>query len=153
MSWELRLRMQRAALAPVLVLAGRWRGRGEAHGEPVVSELVIRPVLDGTMIEARERTGDHEDICFYRWEVERQQIWVLHLMPGAAREYPVEQTADGLIWVTPPEEPAVEWSVRGAGLRQEVIWPEAGAGAGQPEVWIEYARDEDERGAGGSGAG
>lgn len=142
MSWELRLRLQRAALAPVAAISGRWQGRGQAHGEPVTSALSIRPVLDGTMIEVRERTGEgegaHEDICYYRWEIERQEIRVLHLLPGAIREYPVEQTPEGLIWVTPPEEPAVEWAVRGATLRQEVVWPEAGA----PEVWIDYHRDD-----------
>lgn len=137
--WELRLSLQRAALAPVLGLTGRWQGQGEAHGEPVTSELVIRPILQGTIIEVRERTGEHEDLCFYRWEVERGEIRVLHLMAGSVREYPVEQGPEGLIWVTPPTEPAVEWSLRGAGLRQEVVWPDRETA---PEVWIDYARAE-----------
>lgn len=135
-AWERRIATMRGSLAPLLDLCGLWEGEGEAHGEPIRSRLQIRPAFDATMLELREETGDHQDCCYYRWEPDEGQFRVLHLMPASVREYPVEPTEEGLIWVTPPAEPAVEWLRRGAGLRQEVTWPDSE----KPEVWLDYRR-------------
>lgn len=134
--WDRRIQTMRASIAPLLELCGRWQGEGEAHGEKVSSLLLIQPSFDATMLELREQTGDHQDLCYYRWEPDEGAFRVLHLMPGSVREYPVETTLEGFIWVTPPAEPAVEWLRRGTGLRQEVTWPDAEV----PEVWLEYRR-------------
>lgn len=134
--WDRRLATMRGALAPLMDLCGRWEGQGMAHGEAITSIVVVRPSFDATMLELREETGTHQDLCYYRWEPDDGGFRVLHLMPGSVREYPVEATLEGLVWMTPPAEPAVEWMRRGEGLRQEVMWPDAEA----PEVWLEYRR-------------
>lgn len=134
--WERRLSTMRASLAPLLDLCGHWEGTGEAHGEAITSLLLIQPSFDATMLELREQTGDHQDSCYYRWDPDEGQFRVLHLMPGSVREYPVEPTGEGFIWITPPSEPTVEWIRTGDGLRQEVHWPDAE----EPEVRLNYRR-------------
>ncbi len=139
--WERRLSLMRASLAPFLQLAGRWEGEGQAHGEPIRSVLTVRVSFDATMLELEEQSGEHQDRCYYRYEPDEDRFLVLHLMAGSVREYPVETTIEGLFWVTPPAEPAVEWTIRGAGLRQEVLWPDQEG----TEVQIDYRRVEDAR--------
>ena len=133
--WKQRLSLMRGALAPLAPFLGEWVGEGKAHGESVQSLLRVRPILEGTMIEIQEVTGDYTDLCFYRWEPESGFL-VLHLMAGQGREYPVEPTGTGFVWVTGMQEPAVEWIQQGEEIRQEVLWPEAEA----PEVFVQYRR-------------
>lgn len=137
--WEQQGRLSRAGLAPALVLVGDWVGDGHAHGEPVVATLTVRAVLGGTQIEVWERVGEHEDVCFYRFDAATGQLRVLHLMaPALVAEYPVEASVDGLVWVTPPSTPAVVWSYDplGDALVSEVYWPDQRVA----EVRIRYGR-------------
>lgn len=137
MEWDARVARVRAAVAPARALEGRWRGEGQAHGEPVTCELELRFVLDGSFVEARERTGDHEDLSLYRYDADLQQLRVLHLSPGGlVAEHPVEVQGLSLVWVTPPEHPGVEWRVDGETLVCEVVWP----GQRVAEVRVVYRR-------------
>lgn len=121
--WEKRLQIARDALSPFTPLLGRWLGEGETHGAPTRGEIEVRSVLEGTTIEVRERSGDYEDISFYRWDHESAQLRVLHLSPGQLEDHPVEVLPDGLVWVTGPTAPAVEWRLEGEGFSCYVIWP------------------------------
>jgi hypothetical protein len=137
--WEAHLAQARAAVAPARLLEGTWHGEGHAHGEPVTATLIVRAILDGTVVEARERVGDHEDLSLYRWDADTQQLRVLNVAPGARMEdHPVELLPPAsLLWVTGPMAPAVEWSFDGMNLRSAVTWP----GARAPEVALVYRRD------------
>jgi hypothetical protein len=91
----------------------------------VEGHLVGEAILDGSFVEVRERSPGHEDRCLYRFEVEDGSLRVLHLLAGATlREYPVEATPGGLVWITPPGEPSVEWSFSADELRCDVTWPD-----------------------------
>ncbi len=137
MTWEERLVRTRTALDPVRVLEGEWEGEGQAHGEPVNARMSVRTILEGSMIEVWETVGEHTDLSLYRFEIETGQHHVLHLMAGAMMsEYPVELTLDGLIWITPPSVPAIEWRVDGETLSCDVVWP----GQRVSEVSIRYRR-------------
>ncbi len=122
-TWAAKLQHARQALQPFTPLLGRWEGEGEAHGEPQSGTLDVRLVLDDTSIEVRECSGDYEDRCFYRWEPESASLRVLHLAPGQLEDHPVELTGEGLVWVTGPDAPAVEWRIEGPELVCFVIWP------------------------------
>lgn len=135
--WARRLLLTRAELAPALVLVGDWEGAGQAHGEPITASLRVRPILDGSVIEVWERVGDHEDLSLYRWDPEHKQLRVLHVMAGALiTEHPVEPTPMGIVWITPPSDPAVEWTLEGDTLRCDVVWP----GQRIAEVSVRYRR-------------
>lgn len=138
-SWERRMQLMRASLGPMAPFMGHWEGQGEAHGEIIHSQLHVQPILDGTMLEVREQTGTHTDICYYRWEPDSGGYVVIHLMPGQVNEHAVEPTGNGFIWVTNPQNPAVEWRETLTGIRQEVVWPDSE----NPEVWIDYVRVTD----------
>jgi hypothetical protein len=130
-----------SGIAPAMVLIGDWIGTGQAHGEPITATLKVRSVLSDTQVEVWERVGvgddAHEDVCFYRFDAGSGQIRVLHLMsPAAVAEYAVEVAADGLVWVTPPKSPAVLWTLQGAELVSEVIWPDQRVA----EVKLRYRR-------------
>jgi hypothetical protein len=135
--WEERLARSRAEAARFDALLGRWEGRGTAHGQPTAGSLVVERLLDGSLVGATERTGDHEDRCIYRFEPDNGGFCVLHLMAGAmVREYPVEFTARGFVWITPPGEPAVEWTRTDDGWTCDVVWP----GDQAPEVSMRWTR-------------
>ena len=124
MSWEERLETCRERLAPAMILAGEWTGVGQAHGDPITATLRVRPILNGTALEVWEKVGgDHEDLSIYRFEPDLGQLEVLHLMEGVLAHHPIELTPDGLVWVTPPGQPAVAWSFRGDHVVSEVVWP------------------------------
>lgn len=135
-AWELRLATARERLAPALLLAGDWVGDGHAHGEPVSARLRVRPILDGTALEVWEKVGDHEDLCVYRYDPDAGQLEVIHFMAGSLSQYPVELTPDGLVWITPPSQPAVVWTNRGVTVESEVVWP----GQRIAEVKLTYRR-------------
>jgi hypothetical protein len=134
--WALHVAECRERLAFATALLGEWVGRGTAHEAEVEAALGLRLVLDGTAIEARERVGDHEDLCLYRWDADERRYVVHHFMAGAAALHAVELTPRGMVWVTPPFSPAVEWWVDGEDLRCDVVWPQGG----EPEVAIRYRR-------------
>jgi hypothetical protein len=135
-AWDAQLALMRARLAPALLLVGEWVGEGHAHGEPVTARLRVRPILGDTVLEVWEKVGEHEDLSLYRFDPADNQLKVLHLMEGATAEHPVELTPDGLVWVTPPQEPAVVWSRVGADVLSEVVWP----GQRVAEVQVRYRR-------------
>ncbi len=137
LDWEARLVRTRAEAEAFGPFVGRWRGVGVAHGEPTTGELVGARLLDGSFVEVQERSPEHEDRCLYRWEADDGSLRVMHLMAGATlREYPVEVTPSGLVWVTPPGEPSVEWRFGADELVCEVTWP----GADAPEVRMVWSR-------------
>lgn len=136
--WDSRLRRTRAEAAAFHPFLGRWRGRGTAHGEPVEGTLEAAALLDGTFIEVRESSADHEDRTIYRFEPEDASLRVLHLLAGATlREYAVERFEGGLVWVTPPGEPTVEWFFGADELRCDVTWP----GEPAPDVSMVWRRE------------
>jgi hypothetical protein len=138
--WQERVTRTVREATAFAAFVGEWAGEGVAHGEPIAARMMARPLLDGSFVEVRELGDGHEDRCFYRFEPEDGTLRVLHLLPGATmREYPVERTADGLVWITPPSEPAVEWRFYADRLECDVIWP----GEAEPEVrmvWRPLAR-------------
>jgi hypothetical protein len=136
MTWDARLAICRARLAPALFLAGEWVGKGQAHGEPIEARLRVRAILNDTALEVWERVGDHEDLSIYRFEPDLAQLEVLHLMEGVLAHHPVEVTAEGMVWVTPPGQPAVAWTFRGDTVESEVVW----SGQRIAEVRIVYRR-------------
>lgn len=135
-AWSERLAGCRERLLPALALAGDWVGEGQAHGEPVTATLRVRPILGDTALEVWERVADHEDLCVYRWNPDSGQLEVVHFYAGAIAQHPVEVTPDGLHWVTPPGQPGVVWTVRGASVVSEVVWP----GQRVAEVRVTYRR-------------
>lgn len=137
LDWETRLHRTRAEAGAFSPFLGEWQGAGQAHGEPTAGALRGESLLDGSFVEVRERSPDHEDRTIYRWEPEDGSLRVLHLMAGATlREYPVERTERGLVWITPPGEPAVEWQLGADELVCEVTWP----GEAEPEVRMVWRR-------------
>ncbi len=135
--WESRLARTRAEAGRFAPFLGEWVGGGEAHGTATGGTLCGAAILDGSIVEVNERTGEHEDRSFYRFDPDNGGFSVLHMMAGAhLREYPVEFTATGLVWVTPPSEPAVEWTFSATELVCEVTWP----GDEQPEVRVRWRR-------------
>ena len=134
--WEARLERARRALAPALTLVGDWIGSGTAHGDAVTASMHVQSILGKTVLKVWERVAEHEDLSLYRFDPDDGLFKVVHLMAGHSSEYPVEWTGTGLVWVTPPAVPAVEWIVEGAALRSIVLWP----GAPSPEVEIRYER-------------
>lgn len=139
--WEARFAQARAGVAPALALVGDWQGEGHAHGDPIRATLRVRSVLADTQIEVWERVGEgadaHEDVCFYRYDPDRAELRVLHLMaPAEVAEHAVEPTGSGFVWVTPPSAPAVVWTLQGAELVTEVVWPDQRVA----EVRIVYRR-------------
>lgn len=137
LDWETRLQRTRAEAGAFAPFLGSWRGTGAAHGAATTGELVGEALLDGSFVEVRERSPEHEDRSIYRWEAEDGSLRVMHLMAGATlREYPVERTGTGLVWVTPPGEPAVEWRFAPDELVCEVTWP----GEAGPEVQMVWRR-------------
>ena len=122
--WDARAARTLAEIARFDRILGDWQGAGEAHGLATKGVLSVRRILDGSIVEAAERTGDHEDRCYYRFEPEQGGFVVLHMLGGALfREHPVEFTAEGFVWINPPGEPTVEWVVTPDGLRCDVRWP------------------------------
>ncbi len=137
LEWEPRLERTRAEAQAFAPFLGRWTGSGHAHGEKSTGELVGEAILDGSHIEVRERVDGHEDRCLYRFEVDDMSLRVMHIFAGGTvREYPVERTPSGLVWITPPSEPSVEWHFGSDQLRCEVRWP----GADQPDVTMSWTR-------------
>ncbi len=134
--WEARLATVRQQIAPALAMVGIWEGDGQAHGAPITGSLHVRAILGGTAVEVWERVGDHEDLSLYRFEPEDGQIRVLHAMEGQFTEHPVELLPGALVWVTPPSQPSVVWTLAGAELVCEVVWP----GQRVPEVSLRYRR-------------
>lgn len=135
--WNIRLQRTQAEARRFDALLGEWEGRGEAHGLPTSGRLSVQRILDGSIIEVAEFAGTHEDRCFYRFEPEQGGFVVMHLLPGATvREHPVEFTDEGLIWVSPPGEPNVEWVFGTNELRCDVLWP----GEALPEVRMYWTR-------------
>jgi len=137
--WERQFEIARAGLDPAGVLVGDWVGVGHAHGEPVTATLEVRPVLDGTQLQVRERVGGHEDISFYRFDIATGQLRVVHLMaPALVAEYAVELTGDGLVWVTAPAAPTVVWTYDplSDAVTSEVFWPDQRVA----EVKLRYTR-------------
>ncbi len=135
--WEERLARTRAEARRFYAFLGDWVGAGEAHGEATGGTLSGVALLDGSIVEVTERTGDHDDKSFYRFDPDLGGYQVLHMMAGAhLREYPVEFTESGLVWVTPPGEPSVEWSFTPGELCCEVVWP----GDLRPEVRVRWRR-------------
>lgn len=135
--WDARLARTRAEIGRFDPMIGDWVGAGEAHGQAAAGTLVVRRILDGSVLEAVESSGDHEDRSFYRFEPEQGGFTVLHMLPGATfREHPVEFTGEGLVWVGPPTEPSVEWVFGSDTLRCDVRWP----GDDLPEVRMHWTR-------------
>ncbi|GDX79855.1 hypothetical protein LBMAG42_16660 [Deltaproteobacteria bacterium] len=135
--WEARLTRTRAEAAVFGPFVGEWVGEGAAHGEPASGELRGEAILDGSFVEVRERSSNHEDRCLYRFDPEDGCMRVTHFFAGASvREYAVERTERGLVWVTPPLEPAVEWVFGPDELVCEVTWP----GTPVPEVRMIWKR-------------
>lgn len=137
LDWETRVTRARAEAAAFLPFVGDWVGAGTAHGESATGTLRGASILDGSFVEVRERSTGHEDRCFYRYEAEDGSLRVMHFLGGGlVREYPVERTDVGLVWVSPPGEPLVEWFFSADELRCEVTWP----GAPAPDVCMTWRR-------------
>ncbi len=137
--WQSRVERTVREAGAFQAFVGEWTGEGVAHGEPTSARMMARPLLDGSFVEVRELGDDHEDRCFYRFEIEDGSLRVMHLLPGATvREYPVELTPEGLVWVTSPLEPSVEWRFFADRLECDVLWP----GASEPDVRMVWRRVE-----------
>ncbi len=129
-AWEERGRATREGIAPLDFLVGSWNGSGTSHGQPITGKLVVRPILDGTWLEARETqfgasgAQEHADVSLYRYDPEEHRIEVIHLMAHAHKSrHPVEEVDDAFHWITGPMAPRLEIRSCPPGLRFEVWFP------------------------------
>lgn len=143
--WDARERLVKRHLAALAYLEGDWAGAGISHGAPVQGRLVVRAVLGGTFVEAREvlrdEAGDvdHEDLCVYRYDPEDKALRVTqYLSPGWVENHIVEPLASGGIrWVTGPLGPRVELSAPAADTLLIQVWLPMQA---EPAHTVRYVR-------------
>ena len=122
--WKQRGDKAQAGLAPLLFLVGEWRGTGTCHGRGITAQLVVKTILDGTWIEARETHFDdsgaqeHTDVSLYRFDPDEDHLRVLHLVEGEDKGIFVEglQALNQLIFVDALEYLALGDVGVGAGL-------------------------------------
>ncbi len=157
----------REKLGTVAFLEGSWLGEGVAHSTRLTARLDAHWAFDKTFLEVRERTydaegvQDHEDVAWYRYDSEDDQLKVLHLMaPAHVTDRIVVSLADdaataigeqlaeehggtppeveGFWWYGGPFAPRVRVVRIGDELRTAVIFP----GDALPAVRIRYRRIE-----------
>ena len=141
-SWQQRESETRQQLAAVSFLVGEWIGEGVADGQPIRGHLRAALALGDTFLEVRETltrpdgTLDHEDICFYRYDVTQQQLRVLQMVqPAWTAERPVVVLREGgLRWFDGPLGPQVSIRPIDAGLQVTVRLPDAS----EPIVQLRY---------------
>ncbi|GEM_PF-2065962 len=135
--WNEREVRARTALDVLDFLVGTFRVSGEAHGEPFTGTATGRRILGGTWLEARERTGDHEELCLYRLEPGIEQVVVEQLTsPGWRVRYGVlPLQGGGVHWVPAQLGPRVRLVPCAGGYTAEVTFP----GDTAPAVVARYA--------------
>ncbi len=139
--WEERGRLAAAGIRALGFMVGEWSGQGTSHGTPVTGRLVVRPILDGSWLEATETLFDatgraeHTDLSLYRYDPTDQRLEVVHLMGHATiSRHPVEPVGDALHWITGPMAPRLAILPRPDGFRMEVQFPQEAA----PVVTMDY---------------
>lgn len=136
--WSRREARARTALDGLDFLLGRFRVRGEAHGQPFEGHAESRRILDGTWLETRERSDDQDELCLYRLEPGLEQLVVEQLTaPGWKARYgvlPLE--GGGVHWVPANLGPRVRLVPTETGYRAEVFLP----GDDTPAVRADYEK-------------
>ena len=141
-SWQQRELTSREQLAALSFLIGEWTGEGLANGKPIRGHLSAAMALGDTFLEVRETltqpdgTLDHEDICYYRYDSEQQQLRVLQMVsPAWTAERPVLLLSEGgLRWFDGPLGPQVSLRPTATGLLVTVRLPDTP----QPVVELHY---------------
>lgn len=140
-SWEERGKLARLGISVLDFMIGSWKGTGKSFDAHITATLVVRPILDGTWLEATETLFDangqidHQDTSMYRFDPDNSRLEVLHLMGHATfARHPIEPVGDALHWITGPGAPRLAIQPRGGGLRTEVQFP----GEPAPAVTIDY---------------
>ena len=134
---------EHAGLDPILFLLGEWVGRGVSHGEPVQGRVVVRPLMDGSWLEATEiwindsGIAIHTDVSFYRFDSQNDCIEVIQLSEQAHRIIrTVELQPQGFRWITGPGSPQLRFWSMDMGFRYAVTMP----GDDAPVVEMAYER-------------
>lgn len=141
-SWQQREKESREQLSSLSFLIGEWVGEGSAEGRPIRGHLKAALVLGGTFLEVRETltqpdgTQDHEDICFYRYDTQQQQLRVLQMVqPAWTAERPVVLLGEGGVrWYDGPLGPQVSLRPTDTGLLVTVRLPDTT----EPVVELHY---------------
>jgi hypothetical protein len=139
--WEQHKQAAAAGIQALGFMVGKWSGTGTSYGATVTGTLTVRPILDGTWLEATETlfdasgSAEHTDISLYRYDPEESRLEVVHLMGHAhMSRYPVEPVGPALHWITGPAAPRLAILPQPSGLRMEVQFPQEAA----PVVTMDY---------------
>ena len=121
-----------SAADPLSVLdwmLGCWSVSGTVDGLSVRGEAEVRRVVEGCVIEARERlerldgTPDYDDLALYLWDAEASGLYVLHIAaPGQLTRYAVLPLdgRPGVHWMAPDLSARVVIAPEGSGWCSEV---------------------------------
>lgn len=128
--WESRAARCRAGLEPLRGLFGRWEGAGEADGEALRGELVVRPALGESFVIQEERllradgSEAHAELVVYRWDDEAGVLRaVQHFAPAWVEHATVSAPAPGTLrWDLGPLGPGVVFVLLGAAALRVEVW-------------------------------
>jgi len=142
-TWEEQGARALTGIEPIQFLVGRWTGHGRSYGDPVNGEFIVRPLLDGSWLEATEILTDgsghsvHQDLSLYRFNTETDGLEVMQLFEHAHRSIaPVELTSDGFRWITGPGAPQLRYVLENDTLCYTVVLPSETA----PAISMTYTR-------------
>ena len=143
MTWEQQGEAALNGLAPLRFLIGEWRGSGHCYGEVVNGLFSVKPLLDGSWLEATETMTNaqgervHSDVSLYRYNVEAEHLQVLQLFNhGHQSSNPIELTDDGFRWITGPGAPQLRYTTSDNSFSYSVIL----SGEGAHSIEMTYKR-------------
>lgn len=143
MTWSEHGEAALSGLVPLRFLIGEWQGSGCCYGEAVTGLFTVKPLLDGSWLEAAEVMNNangeqvHSDLSLYRYNVEAEYLQVLQLFEhGHQSSNPIELTDNGFKWITGPGAPQLQYTTSENSFSYSVILP----GEGAPSIEMTYKR-------------
>ena len=130
-NWNEHAQKSRTGIQPIHFLLGSWTGSGVCDGQPVAGQMHVRPLFDGSWIEATEELLDsehniiHTDVSLYRFDAQNDCIEVIQLSAGGHRMLSsVEMMEEGFRWITGPGAPQLRFWATSEGFRYTVTLPD-----------------------------